>query len=282
MPTFPRTVLPAEVGWPAFPTGLRAYGETGKVQLRSTQQVGRMWEERYPPLKLSDLTVRAWLAQVEDYWRNQTVLDVDHRSLRTLLGSGGGTPVVSTPAAVNISSSNNDTILVTTSSAHGFAVGDEVEIASHTRTPSINGLHTVATVPLTTTLTIPSILAAFSSGGGATGTVRKRATGASLATSGWPNNTLVLRAGDVFRIAGLNIVFTATADVTSDGSGLATIPLNPPLYGGGLSAAGGSALTLNATPGTVKFRAIIDQMSAPRGMGPEIYAGLLLAFREIP
>ena len=281
MPTFPRTVLPREVDWPQMPTGLIAYGETGRVQLRSTQQAGRVWAERYPPLVLNT-TVRAWLAQVEDYWRNRTIVDVDHRSLRTLLGAGGGTPVVSTPAAVSISASANNTITLTTTTAHGFAVGDEIEIASHTRSPAINGLHTVVAVGSSTTFDIPSILGAFSSGGGATGTVRKRATGATLATSGWPASTTVLRAGDVFRIAGINIVFTATADVTSDGSGLATIPLNPPLYGGGLSGAAGSALTLNTTPGAVKFRAIIDELNAPRGGPPEIYVGLALGFREVP
>ena len=282
MPTFPRTILPAEASLPRHPTGLRAFGETGKGQLRAITQVGRSWTETFPPQSLNDTAFRAWLAEIESYWRNQTIVDVDHRAHRTLLGSGGGTPVVSTPAAVNISSTNNNTILVTTASAHGFAIGDEVEIASHTRSPDINGLHIVETVPLTTTFTIPSILGAFASGGGATGTVRKRATGSSLATSGWPASTTVLRAGDVFKIAGINIVFTVTADATSDGSGNATLQVNPPLYGGGLSAAGGAALTINSTPGTVKFRAIIDDITMPRGGLASIMVGLAVSFREMP
>src|SRR5688500_9849278 len=110
-----------------LPTGLRAFGETGKVQLRGIQQVGRVWSESYPPLKLNDLTNRNWLALVESYWRDQTLLDVDHRSLRALLGAGGGTPAVSSPAAINITSSNNNVITVA-ATAHGFAAGDEVLI----------------------------------------------------------------------------------------------------------------------------------------------------------
>jgi hypothetical protein len=283
VPTFPRTVLPQEVEWPLLPTGLKAFGETGKAQLRTTQQVGRVWSEVYPPLKMTDTVNRAWLAQVEDYWRNLTILDVDHRSLRTLLGAGGGTPAVVTPASVAISTSANNTITVTTSTAHGFAVGDEIVVSGHTRSPNIDGNHTVTVVGSSTTFDIPSVLGAYVSGGGATGSVQKRATGASLSTNGWPASTSnVLRAGDVFKIAGLNIVFTVTADVSSDGSGNATILLNPPLYGGGLSAANGSALTLNSTPGTVKFRAIIDDFTMPRGRAPEIYVGLTLVFREVP
>lgn len=283
MPTFPRTVLPQDIGWPLFPTGLKAFGETGKAQLRATQQVGRTWEERYPPLKMTEVATRAWLAQVEDYWRNQTILDVDHRALRTLLGAGGGTPVVFSPSTVNISDTANNDIVVTTSSAHGFAVGDEVEIASHTRNPSINGLHTVTVVGDTTHFTIPSILGAYVSGGGVTGTVRKRQTGSSVLTSGWPvSTTNVLRAGDVIKLAGLNLVFTVTADVSSDSSGNATIPLNPPLYGGGLTPSPGGGITINNVAGNVKFRAIIDAMNIPRGMGPDIFVGLTLGFREVP
>jgi hypothetical protein len=67
-------------------------------------------------------------------------------------------------------------------------------------------------------------------------------TGSAIQTSGWTNSTLVLKKGDVIEIAGVNAVnpmtralygglrhFTVTADVTSDGSGNATIPINPPL-----------------------------------------------------
>ena len=283
MPAFPRTVLPQEVSWPEFPTGLRAFSESGKAQLRSIQQVGRVWSESYPPLKLSNVVERGWLAQVEDYWRNQTILDVDHRSMRVLLGAGGGTPLAAGTAAVNIASSNNNTITVITTASHGLAIGDEVTIAGHTRSPDINGNHIVTAVPAADTFEIPSVLGAFVSGGSGTGTVTKRLTGASLATNGWtPSVANVVRAGDAIRIAGLTIVFTVTTDASSDGGGNATLTLNPPLYGGGLSTINGAAITTNATPGSVLFRAIIEDMNLPRGRGLDIYAGLTLGFREVP
>jgi len=50
-------------------------------------------------------------------------------------------------------------------------------------------------------------------------------TGASIATSGWPNNTLVLKRGDVVGIGTeLKII---TDDVNSDGTGHATLPIRP-------------------------------------------------------
>ena len=282
MPTFPRTVLPQEVSWPEMPTGMKAFSESGKGQVRSIGQVGRVWTETYPPLKLTDSTNRSWLAQVEDYWRNVTLLDVDHRSLRTLLGVGGGTPSVSSPAALNIASSNNNTILIATTANHGFAVGDQVQIAAHTRSPSINGLHTVTAVPSPDTFEIPSVLGAFVSGGSGTGTVRKTITGASITTRNWPVSTAnVLRAGDVIRFAGVNIVHTVTADVSSDGIGDAVMAINPPVYAGtGLVDL--DTIVTNQIAGSVLFRAIIDDMNVPRGRGLDIYAGLTITFREMP
>lgn len=67
----------------------------------------------------------------------------------------------------------------------------------------------------------------------------------SLVTNGWAASTTILKQGDVFTIAavyGVNPVngsvwegnelrqFVATADVTSDGSGNATIPISPTIY----------------------------------------------------
>lgn len=67
----------------------------------------------------------------------------------------------------------------------------------------------------------------------------------SLVTDGWANSTAILKKGDVFTIAavvGVNPVsgqawegnelrqFVATTDVSSDGSGNATIPIAPKIY----------------------------------------------------
>lgn len=66
-------------------------------------------------------------------------------------------------------------------------------------------------------------------------------TGASIATNGWTASTKVLKQGDVVEFATTNAInpmtraiygglrhFTVTADVVSDGSGNATIPIDPP------------------------------------------------------
>lgn len=94
MATFPRTVIPRASTWPSVPGPLISAGQSGKLQLRSTLQVGREWSESYGPYKSTDTTYRAWLAQILSYWQAGTVLDVDHRSMRDLLGAGGGTPLV--------------------------------------------------------------------------------------------------------------------------------------------------------------------------------------------
>lgn len=65
-------------------------------------------------------------------------------------------------------------------------------------------------------------------------------SGASIATSGWTASIAILNKGDIISIAGVNGVnpisyrdfgqkrtFVVTADVSSDGGGLATIPISP-------------------------------------------------------
>ena len=74
----------------------------------------------------------------------------------------------------------------------------------------------------------------------------------SLITDGWANSTAVLKAGDVITLAGVNAVnpvpgqngvgkdaqsylqqFTVLSDVTSDGSGNATLTISPPIITSG-------------------------------------------------
>lgn len=95
MPAWARTLLPAEATWPQFPTGLASLGVSRKPQLRTTTAVGREWEETYGLLRRDDPLMAAFLAMVNDFWRNMTVFDIDHRALRALLGVGGGTPAIS-------------------------------------------------------------------------------------------------------------------------------------------------------------------------------------------
>jgi len=57
-------------------------------------------------------------------------------------------------------------------------------------------------------------------------------TGTQLITDGWPNSTVVLKAGDYFSFTnGTNKEFKmVTSDVTSDGSGNATINCSPEIH----------------------------------------------------
>lgn len=101
------------------------------------------------------------------------------------------------------------------------------------------------------------------------------AEGASeLVTDGWTASAAILKKGDVFTVAGVYSVnpvsgqstgvlrqFTATADVTADGSGNATIPISPQIYSAAADEdklpyqtvdalpADGAAITVSGTAG---------------------------------
>jgi len=82
-------------------------------------------------------------------------------------------------------------------------------------------------------------------------------TGTSLITDGWPNSTAILKAGDLITCANITTVYEITADVSSDGSGNATLTINPPIFSGG-SPANNAAITVTAS---VVFTAIIVDLS---------------------
>lgn len=87
----------------------------------------------------------------------------------------------------------------------------------------------------------PMGLAPRGAGGGTPVVAGAGQTGASLATSGWPNSTVVLKEGDYFECNGeLKMV---AADVTSSGTGTATITFEPPLRAS--PANGASIITTN-------------------------------------
>jgi hypothetical protein len=91
---FPRIIVPREATWPSQPGGLMDFGQSGRGQFRSVAAVGREWTESYPPIRSRAAATVGFLAQLLSFWRNGTLLDVDHRGMRTLFGTGAGTPVV--------------------------------------------------------------------------------------------------------------------------------------------------------------------------------------------
>lgn len=127
-------------------------------------------------------------------------------------------------------------------------------------------------------------------------------SGTSIATSGWPNSTLVLKAGDVVQFTGVNGVnpvsfrdfgalrgFAVTADVTSDGSGLATLPLAVPINASTEDATQ-TVMALPANGATIRVYNVpsagfanITGVSSPQGIvfHKEAFA-LVIAKLEMP
>ena len=75
-------------------------------------------------------------------------------------------------------------------------------------------------------------------------------TGSDVITDGWPNSTVILKAGDYIKFANHAKIYQVTADVTSDGSGNATIGIFPSLME---SPAENSAVSYDDLEFTVSF-----------------------------
>lgn len=93
MTAWPRTITPFEVSEFSLPGPLISKSQGGKVQVRSNLQIGRTWRESYL-LKMSDTSHKGFLATVRNYWRNGQIFTVQHVDHTTLMGAGGGSPVV--------------------------------------------------------------------------------------------------------------------------------------------------------------------------------------------
>lgn len=94
MPAFSRLIKPKASTPPLFPGGLQSWGGSGKGQFRSIGNAGRIWTETYRTFDLRSADGRAFIAAINDYWRNTTVFDIQHLLLKTRFGVGGGAPLV--------------------------------------------------------------------------------------------------------------------------------------------------------------------------------------------
>ena len=83
-------------------------------------------------------------------------------------------------------------------------------------------------------------------------------TGRSLVTDGWNASIVLFKAGDYLKIAGNDKVYMVTADVSSDGSGDATIAIEPALVA---SPADDAAITHSSVPFTVALRAGVQEFA---------------------
>lgn len=204
MPAFPRLILPKEPGPFQMPGALASWGDSGLPQHRATVQMGRTWTETYKAFQASSPEGRAFLAFINDCWRNGKTFDIEHYFYLTRNGTGG-------PGA-----------------------------------PLVNGANQ---------------------------------TGSSLVTDGWtPNLVGVLKAGDIIRLTGVPFVRDVLADVNTNGTGQATLTLNPPLFPGG-SPADNVALTITG----VRLNArLLTPPALPASADSGYIAGLQLTFREVP
>lgn len=75
-------------------------------------------------------------------------------------------------------------------------------------------------------------------------------TGRSIVTDGWAHSVTAMKAGEFVKFNGHAKVYMLTADVTSDGSGNATLSIEPALVS---ALADNEALTVTAVPFTCAF-----------------------------
>ena len=119
---------------------------------------------------------------------------------------------------------------------------------------TIENLYTTgATCTLTQYLLPGSGMAANGSGLGSPKVNGNDQSGTSLMTYGWTaSETGVMKAGDCFTVPGVDVLFRVTADVDADGSGLATIAIEPPIVAGSSPTNSGTLsvgyLTLASNP----------------------------------
>lgn len=138
--------------------------------------------------------------------------------------------------------------------------------------------NTGATCTLTHYLLPGSGKAANGAGGGTPLVNGADQSGTSLVTDGWTASAAVrMKAGDCFTVAGVDVLFRATADISSDGSGNATITIQPPIVAGS-SPANNAALTI----ASATLTAVVEDYTAASAGPAEYLGGLAVTFREAP
>lgn len=94
MPAWPRNIVPSQVSPFKMPGSLLSLSDSGKAQLRSTLQRGRVWTEEYQLFDTQSDDGLALLMTINNYFLNGTIFTIDHRLYQTHTGGGSGTPRV--------------------------------------------------------------------------------------------------------------------------------------------------------------------------------------------
>ena len=149
-----------------------------------------------------------------------------------------------------------------------------------------NLYNTGATCTLTHYLLPGSGLAANGSGLGSPKVNGPGQSGTSLMTYGWTaSETGVMKAGDCFTVPGVDVLFRVTADASSDGSGLETLSIEPPVIAGS-SPTNSGALTCkfpDPVGGTAaSLTAVITAYTGAQAGPDQFIGGLTVTFREAP
>jgi hypothetical protein len=101
-------------------------------------------------------------------------------------------------------------------------------------------------------------------------------TGSSIVTAGWPTTTNnVSRAGDLISIVGIGYTLEVTDDANSNGSGLATLNVNPPVWTA--PTTGVAVATTNVT-----LNAVLMDFSMQSISNAFYYDGITVSIRETP
>ena len=124
MADFVRTIIPNRASWPKFPTGLDSWGQSGKGQFRAMTQIGRTWEESYPPIKYDNANARKFFSYINQLFRNRTIFTISHYHLLTPVN----TPIAGT-IVVNGASQTGSTLNVTSTLDKILKHGDVISIA---------------------------------------------------------------------------------------------------------------------------------------------------------
>lgn len=95
MADFPRSVYPNKVSDLQTPGPTIRWAHKGELWLRHHWQMGRWWEEEYPPLKMTNAAVRGWLTTIQAAYKAGTIWDIQHLFYLTKNGGGSGSPTVS-------------------------------------------------------------------------------------------------------------------------------------------------------------------------------------------
>jgi hypothetical protein len=101
-------------------------------------------------------------------------------------------------------------------------------------------------------------------------------TGSSINTDGWPNDTTVLKAGDLVRFGALSIVDWLVADALTNGSGQVALQLARSIVTGGSPADNASVLY----GASITFQCVLTAFEPGEADPDQFIDGLVLGFQE--